>query len=115
MDTERKPETRWDAGQTDDEGVKKHGVVEGIPAELVLYAGGVVHKNRRYFADGRSLVRVEKLEFFESVKELREPDHQSVVAEKRRAVSGWLTGQTRRQSERRRRFTWMSDRTGSDR
>lgn len=78
MHAQRQPKARRNACQADDYRVHVHAVVDRARAELVRQHCAV--GAHRHLAHGRRDARMSRLELFEAVKQLREPDHQRVVA-----------------------------------
>lgn len=80
MDAEWQPEWGRDAGETDNERVHVHTLVDDLLA-IEGVCGGLVYYDSGHVADGRRCVREPVLELLVAVKQLGEPDHQGVVAE----------------------------------
>lgn len=111
VNAKRQPEARRNARRSDNDRVEIHTVIDMAATKIRhLRAVHIRQHYRRHFAHGRRFARIQCLEFFVSMEQLREPDHQRVVAGgENRAVQH---NQIDYDVHTRHMNTWSSVRTG---
>lgn len=82
MDTQRQPQWGGYAGETDDQGVHVHTRVNGLQTVEGVATSFVDDDDARHVTHRCSGVGETVLEFFVTVEQLGEPDHEGVVTGK---------------------------------